>query len=449
MFAALVSLLLPLGGEPFTIALGEEELIVSPPALEGRALSDRKDEQLRAQWTGKIGESRVQVDVRVYPLESFPLNDPEDVLDLLESNYADAKKEGVEGWSFDSTDFVEGKVGWIPYAALGVRAGKSEGAEGRKGNAKVRAEADSLALGGLLEKFGYSVEILVHPPLPEEGRRRLAGELGKSVAAKCRERNPAWGEEEVKERWKRDAPNEEVRSKLEKPIRTKHYLILTNSSGGALFAKKMEEFHERVRKIFPFEDKKGQRLLPVFVFRTPEQYYDYYVHVAGVGRESAAKSKGHSWKDYYATWYESPNDPTHPHEATHQIFRNRLRLGGGGSWFQEGVAEYVSNLPNETKAFAKRAAKDGKFVPFRTFVKIPSLIQNPHAPAAESYLQAGSVIQFLREGKFQPEKFPRFIEEVGRLPRGDAGQIEAAVRSIYGVDLEGLEKAWAEYWKKA
>ncbi|MGH7149543.1 MAG: hypothetical protein ACREIU_02535, partial [Planctomycetota bacterium] len=231
--------------------------------------------------------------------------------------------------------------------------------------------------------------------------------------------------------------------------RTKHYLILTNSSGGALFAKKMEEFHEKVRKIFPFEDKKGQRLLPVFVFRTPDQYYDYYVHVAKVPRASAARSKGHAWKDYYATWYESPNDATHPHEATHQIFRNRLRLGGGGSWFQEGVAEYVSNLPNETKAFAKRAAKDGKFVPFRTFVKIPSLIQNSHLPAQESYLQAGSLIHFLREGKFQPEKFPRFIEEVGRLPRGDAGRIEAAVRSIYGVDLEGLEKAWADHWRKA
>ncbi|MCI0587368.1 MAG: hypothetical protein L0323_11060 [Planctomycetes bacterium] len=449
MFAALLSLLLPPGGEPFTIALGEEELIVSPPALEGGALADQKDEQLRARWNGRVGESRVQVEVRVYPLASFRFDGPEDVLDLLESNYGNAKENGVEGWSFDSTDFVEGKVGWIPYAARGVRAGRSEGAEGKKGIARIRAEGDSLALGGLLEKFAYSVDILAHPSLPEEERRRLAGELGKSVTAKCRERNPVWTEEEVKERWNRDAPNAEVRSKFEKPIRTKHYLILTNSSGGTLFAKKMEEFHERVRKIFPFEDKKGQRLLPVFVFRTPEQYYDYYVHVAGAPRGSAERSKGHAWKDYYATWYESPNDPTHPHEATHQIFRNRLRLGGGGSWFQEGVAEYVSNHPNETKAFAKRAAKDGKFVPFRTFVKIPSLIENPHLPAGESYLQAGSLIHFLREGKFQPEKFPRFIEEVGRVPRGNVGKIEAAVRSVYGVDLEGLEKAWAEYWRKA
>ncbi|MGH7150206.1 MAG: hypothetical protein ACREIU_05895, partial [Planctomycetota bacterium] len=232
MFARLLLLLSPLDGEPLSIALGEEELIVTPPALEGRALADQKDEQLRARWTGKVGESLVQVEVRVYPLASFPLDDPEDVLDLLERNYADGKQEGVEGWTFDSTDFVEGKVGWIPYAALGVRAGKSEGAEGRKGLAKVRAEGDSLALGGLLEKFGYSVEILAHPALPEEGRRRLAGDLGKAVTARCRERNPTWTEEEVRERWKRDAPSEEVRSKFEKPIRTKHYLILTNSSGG-------------------------------------------------------------------------------------------------------------------------------------------------------------------------------------------------------------------------
>ncbi|HKB17093.1 MAG TPA: hypothetical protein VKF62_13585, partial [Planctomycetota bacterium] len=116
MFAALVSLLLPLGGEPFTIALGEEELIVSPPPIEACALADQKDEQLRARWNGKVGSSVVQVDVRVYPLATFHLDEPEDVLDFLENNYANAKQEGVEGWSFDSTDFVEGKVGWIPYA---------------------------------------------------------------------------------------------------------------------------------------------------------------------------------------------------------------------------------------------------------------------------------------------------------------------------------------------
>ncbi|HET6203564.1 MAG TPA: hypothetical protein VFI25_12260 [Planctomycetota bacterium] len=435
--------------EPFDLALGEEALRFTPPALEGRTFADPKDEQLKARWVGKRGESQVEVEVRVYPLEAFPLNEPEDVLDMLERNYADPKRKGEEEWAFDSTSFVEGKFGWVPYAALGVRAGRGGAGDGNEDPGRRRAEGDVVALGGILEKFAYSLEVLARPPLPEAERRAIADGLAKGLTARSRARDPAWSEEEVRERWKRDAPDEKVRAGLEKPVRTKHYLILTNSSSGPLFAKKMEEFHERVRKVFPFEDRRGERLLPVFLFRTSDQYYDFYVRKTGVSRGAAARSKGHAWRDYYATWYEAPNDPTHLHEATHQIFRNRLRLPGGGSWFQEGVAEYVSNAPNETKSFAKRAAKDGKFIPFRTFVRIPSLIQNPHLDAQGSYLQAGSLVHFLREGKFQPEKFPRFLEEVGRLPRGDVARIEQAVRSIYGVDLEGLEKAWADYWKRA
>ena len=167
------------------------------------------------------------------------------------------------------------------------------------------------------------------------------------------------------------------------------------------------------------------------------------------GRAAAERSKGYAWRDYYATYYEAPNDPTHLHEATHQIFRNRLRLPGGGSWFQEGVAEYVSSNANERRSIAKRLAKDGKFIPFRTFVGLRQLIDNPHLDALASYLQAASLIDFLRNGKFRPENFRRFLDEVGGLPRGKVDRIEEAIRSVYGVDLEGLEKAWVEHWKKS
>ena len=106
---------------------------------------------------------------------------------------------------------------------------------------------------------------------------------------------------------------------------------------------------------FDVEEVEGRKLMPVFLFRTPEQYYAYYSKRAGIPLDKARRSKGHAWLDYYATWYEAPNDPVHIHEATHQIFGNRLNLSGGGSWLQEGVAEDRVNVTGNTVVDAVRA----------------------------------------------------------------------------------------------
>ena len=57
--------------------------------------------------------------------------------------------------------------------------------------------------------------------------------------------------------------------------------------------------------------------MPVFLFKTPDDYYAFYVKKHGVTLEEAKRSAGHASADYYATWYESPTDPTHiNYEAT-------------------------------------------------------------------------------------------------------------------------------------
>ncbi len=132
----------------------------------------------------------------------------------------------------------------------------------------------------------------------------------------------------------------------------------------------MEENYEEITRIFPYEDVKGRRLMPVFLFRTPDQYYDYYAAIANQSREHVSKSKGHAWRDYYATWYEAPGDPVHIHECTHQIFKNRLRLNGGGSWFQEGMAEYIETKENERNA-VRMSTADGHEI---AFVQIAGLV---------------------------------------------------------------------------
>jgi hypothetical protein len=69
--------------------------------------------------------------------------------------------------------------------------------------------------------------------------------------------------------------------------------------------------------VFPFTEVAWQRLMPVFLFKD----FDGYVAFGKKqGMEDVADTKGHAWKDYYATYYDSPNDPVHIHEATHHGF---------------------------------------------------------------------------------------------------------------------------------
>ena len=214
----------------------------------------------------------------------------------------------------------------------------------------------------------------------------------------------------------------------------------------------MIRYHATIQKLFPFPEIAGRKLMPVFLFRTPEQYYAYYSQRAGIALEQAERSKGHAWLDYYATSYEAPNDPVHIHEATHQIFANRLFLHGGGSWLQEGVAEYVSSRPNE-RGGAARLVKKGRHTPLVEFVQIESLLMS--APedvkggdeAGDHYKQAALLIEFLRESDFGAARFPEFLRSAGRTRRNDLAALQEVSRRVYAVDLTGLDaefQAWAK-----
>ena len=261
-----------------------------------------------------------------------------------------------------------------------------------------------------------------------------------------------WTDEEARERWTRDAPPA-THKKFETPIRTKHYIVLTDQPGPGNFVKHMEECYGRIRATYPFEEKADERLMPIFLFRTPDEYYDYYSKVAGIPREQARKSKGHAWRDYYATYYDEPKNPVHVHEATHQIFANRLGLHGGGSWLQEGVAEYMSSTENERNIVAQVVAK-GRHTRLVEFVQMKSLLYSSQDDVSGDkasslhYKQAALLIEFLRESKWGKTGFPKFLETVGKTKRGDLAEIEAAVESVYATDLAGLEKHWVDYCKK-
>lgn len=418
-------------------------LTLTLPELKPLLADEIEVDQIRGSWKGGMGPLDVRIALRVFP-EDFGFEEPEDVTDLILGNYETGSDDRPPEVRVVETASIPGAYGVIPRAGL-LRFDFLDKASGEP-------IGSCFALGGLLPDRGFSVEIQCTPVADATQAAALFDALRTGVAYTGPTRDPNWSKEELEARWRHDTPDA-LHKKLGKPVRTAHYIILTDSSGGNLFAKKMEENYAKIQAVYPFEDLEGCRLMPVFLFRTPDEYYDFYVRVAGQSREAAKLSKGHARKDYYATWYESPNDPAHIHEATHQIFMNRLHLTGGGSWFQEGVAEYMSTSRNERNNIA-RIVKNGEHTPLRLFVKIESLLYSAKgrvkggSDSQDHYIQAALLIEFLRESAFGKEKFQEFVHAMGSVRGNDVEAIEAVFRSVYGASLDEVDAKFVEYCRK-
>jgi len=436
-------------------------LTIQSPPLENVEVTrqagdpqDRKDEfeaLRKCLWTGTLGESEVRIGLYVYEELGPHINEPGDV-----GSWAVAElRQRTGAFGALEVSYQAGVFGYAPFISI-IRAAIREPGQ-------AEPVGSQYVVSGLLENAGYVLHARCQPSLEEAGDRALMKFFERGIAYDGPERDPDWTLDEVRERWLRDAPEDThkkfVRS-LTKPawakkvlIRTKHYLILTNSSGGKLFAKKMEENYKKISEIYPFEKVDGRRLMPVFLFRTPDQYYDFYAEIANRSREAARKSKGHAWRDYYATWYEAPADPVHIHECTHQIFRNRLHLSGAGSWFQEGVAEYIETSDNE-RNIAARLVKQGRHTPLAEFIELRSLLYSSEddvkggSAAGVHYKQAALLIEFLRESKFGKDHFQEFLHAAGQVPRNDVAGIEAAFRRVYGVGVDEVDAQWQKYCKR-
>ena len=448
-----------------TVTFDKLGLTLAAPALEEVEYTDKVPKKIResdddadafdqrrlALWTGKLGESEAQVGFHLYPGSVF-INEPADVV-----SWAIRELRDRDG-SYRDTElsYEEGAFGYAPFVQI---------AEGEVHDKEGAVIGVQFLVGGLLQHESYVLHARIVPAPGKKERKALLKYLKGAIEYDGPKRDRDWTLDEVRERWLRDTPedlHEDFLFKLTKPgyikkaiVRTDNYIILTNSSSGKLFAKKMEENYDEIAKVFPFEEVKGMRLMPVFLFRTRGQYNEFYAKIADTTTQAANRTKGHAWRDYYATWYESPNDPVHIHECTHQIFDNRMALSGAGSWFQEGVAEYIETRDSDRNV-AARQVKNGEHVPLPEFVKLRSLVYSSEdsvkggagAAAADAYKQAALLIEFLRESKFGKGKFEDFLYSVGRLPYSDKPAIEAEVMRIYGTDLAGIDEEWRKYCKK-
>ncbi|MBK7876144.1 MAG: hypothetical protein IPJ77_10380 [Planctomycetes bacterium] len=400
-----------------------------------------KNVQIQAGWHAKLGPSKLDVLLFALPEPEFTFEEPEDVSEFL---LEDFREQHDASFAFAQTKLVNGAFGYAPYASIAL--GPVRGADG------ATIQGSYAVLAGLLEKHGYSLEIHAEPALDAASEKVVLEFLEKGVTYKGPTRNASWTDAEVQERWAKDAPPDLVK-KLEKPVRTKHYVFLSNTGASKQMGDAMEAAYAVIQKTYPFPEVAGRRLMPVFLFRNEEEYHAFYAKAFETTVAEAAQSKGVAARDFYATYYDAPQDPVHIHEMTHQIFANRLRLGGGGSWFQEGVAEYICTRASD-RTDAANAVKKERHTKLAEFVKIPSLLGSAQDDkkgddaAASGYAQAALLIEFLRESKWSKAKFLDWVHAIGLTPDNNLVAIERATKATLGVDLAELEAKWVEYCKK-
>jgi hypothetical protein len=412
-----------------------------PEAFGALTPIEKKTDQIRAGWSGKLGTSEFALILFALPTADFGFEEPEDVGDFIRDDF---RKRIDASFAYERTELVMGPVGWAPFAGLGW--GATHGKDG------ATIDGDYFVLGGLLEKHGYSIEMTCEPPIDDANEKLVLEFLRKGVAYKGTARDPKWTDAEAKARWEKHAP-EKIVKKLEKPVRTKHYIFLSNSDAAKQMGDEMEKSYAIIQKMFPFPEVPGRRLMPVFLFSSETQYQEFYAKVFETTVEEASTSKGVASRDFYATYYDAPQDPVHIHEMTHQIFGNRLRLDGAGSWFQEGVAEYVCTKPSD-RTDAVNLVKKDKHTKLAALIAIEDLLatgvsdKKKGGEAGSLYTQAALLIEFVRESKWSKDKFLDWVRAVGNCPDNNHLAIERATKAVLGVDIAGLEAKYVEYCKK-
>lgn len=419
-------------------------LTITLPALTDLTTFGTPNEQWLAGWRGKLDGQQLDVSLRFFARDEHRFLEPDDVNEFIEEMQRDPSKGGVAHFQYDDVSLLPGPFGYAPYASYG-HADVEHATEDR-------IEWSFFALGGVLAGGSYSLQVMSKEALDEAQTKSVLEFLKTGVVYKGPVRDAKWSDADARARWEKSVPDD-LAKEMKKITRTAHYIVLSNASGGDLFAKKMEECYATAKKLYPFDEIPGRLLMPVFLFRTPDQYYGFLNKSLGMPLDAARRTKGIATRDLYSTWYEAPNDPVHLHESVHQVFTNRLRLGGGGSWFQEGVAEYAETKPSD-RGNAARDVKNGRHTPLAEFVQLKSLIFSTQVDskkgdtAGDQYKLAALLIEFLRESKWGKDKFQAFVHAVGRVPRNDLDAIQKAVQATYGVDLAGLELQWIEYCKK-
>ncbi len=234
-------------------------------------------------------------------------------------------------------------------------------------------------------------------------------------------------------------------------IQSQHYFVYTNGPKTTVkrFSKSLEQLYGYVKKTWPFEDI--DQHLTAYIFKMNTEYFDFCVNITGWPMATAKGTAGHASAKYYATYYQSPKSNVVMHEATHQIVIACMKIGGVGSWFQEGMAVYIEKkiLGGKVSGSMRSDLRNGNFYSLRKFVGIQTLLADPAGHGSRNYAHAGALIEFMIETKDErmKGKFSDFLDAARKSRGYGAKYSEGLFRKVYGMTLEEVQQAFGLFHK--
>lgn len=429
------------------IAVPEFELELDFSGLKELRGGLKRSGQARGQWTAEYdGISATIALTGLTVKDGFDFEGPAEVADIVGNHRGNAQRAKGGSYAFQISKPLEGKFGFVPYGWLAAH----------DTNIGTKIDGYEILIGGVTKAGAYVLEINLKTRFSDKDWAAFEKWVTKAIVYTGDVLVPEWSEEDAEARWDGSMPESVEGNRNNHVLRTDYYIIFTNVGKSTVraFGKKVDENYEKVKSVFPFEDIPGQKLLPIFYFVQKPEYIDWCVKNISWTKEQAQRSGGVASGDAYSTYHQSANAPVHIHEQTHQIFRNRLHLSGGGSWFQEGVAEYMGSQQSELNE-VKQFAKKGTTQPLAELMTVPSLLQSAAGAkrktggsvAGGAYTQSASVIEFVKHSKFGRDKFLDWVDAMGSVGRGDLPAIKRGITQVYGVTLEEFEAAYLDYWK--
>lgn len=398
-------------------------------------------------WRGILDGVRCDLALRIAPESpERTFAEPESVIEVLRNTLrrptgwicsrrpleptspelADGLLEGSEHLQLGRAESWCGHFGWAQIA----------------GHARGVLRQDDQVVGslrvvaGLLPDGGYLLTATCRPAAPPALEARLDDVLRAMVRWRGAVRDPSWTAAEVRRRWAREIP---AALPLRDVARSEHYVVLSTARIDGDVLRELERGHERLREIVPFADLTPRRLLPVFLFASQDEYHSFAATQGVLG------TRGHSLADACATTVADRE--VLRHELVHQLMHNRVFLGGGGGWLQEGLAEYVSGDPARRTELAARVVR-GATMDLWSLIRaweVPTGAAVEHETLDDEYELAALAVAFFHDSAWAGDRFPQLVERVGLMAPGDGAAVEDAIADVYGVPFEAVEEAWLQW----
>ncbi|MFN0241369.1 MAG: hypothetical protein ACKVWV_00595 [Planctomycetota bacterium] len=438
------------GAAATSIAFDDLEIELTLPALTELAPATPELDTCKGEWLGKLGSSEARVQLFVLEKDDYDFFEPEDVVETWRDSIRDPEPD-AEGkhheFAFEPTRCVAGTGGCTPIVATaqGLKTSKTDAAQ----------KYAVVLVGSLLPGHGWTVRADVSPPPAADALRAFVAELEKCVTYKGKPCDPKWTDEEAKKFWQSIAP-ESTWKKFEKPTRTKHFIVLTNSTSPGPFVKKLEGWYSSIAKIVPTDELEGRKLLPIVLFRTDDDFQNFYREHFQMEPGDNVRETSILIDDFLATSCDYDDEYERLLDLSKQALHVRARARHGNLWLRQGLRTYAATKPRDRSPLHK-AVKKERYMELAKLLVDADWNLNPDDARYDKppltndagyWSQSALWIEFFVEGPWPKDSFSRLIRVVGTIPGDDHEGILTAIESLYGMKLEQLQKKWIEYFSK-